>query len=98
MLTTNLVFLQGDDARNVFDYVMYPKGNSTGYRTERKVIQYLLGYTSDDTEIKIEELDTANATGMFVTKDHVLVWNYPYCWISLELRVSKKRARELIAA
>jgi len=89
MLTRELVFLQGDDAKAIFA-LLYPNGGVRMIRDPKVVINYLLQYTSDDVEREVTELDDRWSSGKVVTKDHVLLWNFAYSEIALLLRVTKK--------
>lgn len=96
-----LVFLQGDDAREIFD-LLYPNGGVRMVKDPRTVVQYLLQFTSDDAQLPVTELDDRWGSGRVVTKDHIMVWNYAYCEIALYLKVTKKELRakqkELVCA
>ncbi len=96
-----LVFLQGDDAAEIFE-LLYPKGGVKLTRTPRDLISHLLSYVSDDAELRVTELDDRWASGRITTKDHILAWNFAYCEIALYLKVTKKelraKGRQLVSA
>lgn len=90
-LVHELVHLDGEDAKEAFG-ILYPNG---GMRSNGKnAIEHLLQYASDDFVLKAVELEDQGATGFVRTKFHILEWSYPFQWITLYLRVTKKAARE----
>lgn len=89
ILVEHVVFLQGDQANEVFQ-IMYPEGKAYGSeKAMRNVLEYLKGYDNGDS-IKWEILDTTGTTGIFRTKYYIITWNYPLCYISLYRRTSMR--------
>lgn len=90
ILVEHVVYLQGDEANEVFR-IMYPEGKAYGStKSMQNVLEYLKEYDNGDP-IRWEELDTAGTTGIYRTKYHIITWNYPLCWISLYRRTNKRK-------
>lgn len=88
-LVQQVVFLEGGDAVDIFR-MMYPEGKSYGSdKIMRSVIEHLKGF-DDGRELPFEELNTNMTTGVFRTKTHIVVWNYPMRWIEFYRRTTKK--------
>lgn len=86
-LVHELVHLDGENANEAFG-ILYP---NDGMRSNgKKAIEHLLQYASEDFMMNAQELEDNRPTGFIRTKHHILEWNYPYRWMTLYLRLTKK--------
>ncbi len=90
ILVEPVVFMQGDDAADIFR-IMYPEGKAYGSeRTMRNVLEALKAHDNGE-KLKWEILDTTGTTGIYRTKDHIITWNYPLCWVAFYRRTNKRK-------
>lgn len=89
ILVEPVVFLQGDDAADIFR-IMYPEGKSYGSPKTLKAVVDALKEFDTGEKVQWEELDTSGTTGIHRTKDHIVTWNYPLCWIAFYRRTTKR--------
>lgn len=85
-----VVLMQGDDATEAFR-VLYPRGAQF---MPRSAMEHLKQWKSDCDMENVQILDTSGMTGRFDTKYHIMIWSYPFKWIVLYEKVTKKAVKE----